>query len=85
MTYSIEIYYSVKGVEPRLLWCLASKVSIASQAFLNYNDYNDKQTNEQKYDQTSTLENSDLKKQRIKQKQIWQEVDTQRQDKTFPK
>lgn len=55
MTYSIEIYCSSKGVEPRLLWCLASKISIASQAFLNFVDYNNKQTNEQKYDQTSTF------------------------------
>ena len=55
MTYSIEIYCSGKGVEPRLLWCLASKISIASQAFLNFVDYNNKQANEQKYDQTSIL------------------------------
>ena len=55
MTYSIEIYCSGKEVEPRLLWCLASKISIASQAFLNFVDYNNKQANEQKYDQTSTF------------------------------
>lgn len=61
MSYSIEIYYSGKGVEPRLLWGLVSKVSIASHALPNFVDYNDKQTNEQKYDQTSTLENSVLK------------------------